>query len=90
MGVPGVRTSPLFFLFFSRGGGGGGRGGGVDFFYFDSFFIYFFYPGLVQLLISWSSTQVHIDAPSVQGAIPMSIFRFSYQVAVVGFEPPIF
>ena len=58
------------------------------------FFLFFlsFYPGLVQLwlaglpLRSWWT----IGAPSVQGAIPLSIFRFSYQVAVVGFEPPTF
>ena len=58
--------------------------------YVRSFF--FLYPGLVQLwwaglpLRSWWT----IGAPSVQGAIPMSIFRFSYQVTVVGFEPPTF
>ena len=59
---------------------------------FFFFFFFGFYPGLVQLcsaglpLRSWWT----IGAPSVQGAIPMSIFRFSYQVAVVGFEPPTF
>ena len=53
-------------------------------------FVCLFYPGLVQLwsaglpLRSWWT----IGAPSVQGDLPVPIFRFSTCMAAVGFEPP--
>ena len=60
------------------------------FLFFFFWFWFLFRPG--SALISWSSTQVLVDywGTFCAGAIPMSIFRFSYQVAVVGFEPPTF
>ena len=60
--------------------------------FFCLFFLFVFLSRPSAALMSLSSTQVLVDhwGTFCAGGYPNVHFRFSYQVAVVGFEPPTF